>query len=209
MPSFLCSKWTFFALGLLLFVGVLWFVFDKNSPKEANAPKEAVERVELLNHAQLDMAPGQEKRIEQRTQQLKQLVQKRKGTLVHRSKIRAARQEILDMGTCQIRWSELYGRHYDNLLWEHENDYSTQDTQCPVCEGKEMVKCFLSAEPEHDCARCEGTGEYFKKMCLACEGSGKCFNCQGSGLMYCDFCDQGLLIEGPPPSMGALLGDSP
>lgn len=32
---------------------------------------------------------------------------------------------------------------------------------------------LLSAEPEHDCARCEGTDEYFQKMCLACEGRGK------------------------------------
>ncbi|HWY78245.1 MAG TPA: hypothetical protein VN281_21700 [Verrucomicrobiae bacterium] len=68
-------------------------------------------------------------------------------------------------------------------------------TACTICDGTGRADfCLLCGDLHGKCARCQGTGRTtFGGYCPACLGTGKCYLCGGTGMMPCDFCDDGVI----------------
>jgi hypothetical protein len=68
-------------------------------------------------------------------------------------------------------------------------------TACTICDGTGRADfCLLCGDLHGKCARCQGTGRTtFGGYCPACLGTGKCYLCGGTGMMPCDFCEDGVI----------------
>ena len=67
------------------------------------------------------------------------------------------------------------------------------EIRCTLCDGQGSLHyCVLCPPHPGKCPNCKGSGEIPpSEYCPACQGSGKCFACFGSGKMPCPFCGQG------------------
>lgn len=75
------------------------------------------------------------------------------------------------------------------------------DGECRECSGSGTVRCeicngALTCQTCHNKRRFYvsgyGVGQGTYVDCSACEGSGKCWRCQGTGLQDCRYCDDGV-----------------
>ncbi|MGB0414257.1 MAG: hypothetical protein ACPGJU_07400 [Coraliomargarita sp.] len=75
---------------------------------------------------------------------------------------------------------------------------------CTICEGDTYLDYCIYCEEDAQgvCVRCGGSGErgVRDELCPPCLGTGECYACTGSGMMFCPFCDDGAVdLQFPPP----------
>ena len=97
------------------------------------------------------------------------------------------------------QWSAYYATNLDAFQGLHTKAAGSIDhkTACTICDGTGRADfCILCGDLHGKCARCQGTGRTtFGGYCPACMGTGKCYLCGGTGMMPCDFCEDGVITS--------------
>lgn len=99
------------------------------------------------------------------------------------------------------QWSTLIHKYlptFDDLK-KQAAESDTKTVQCTICDGRGEFNSCLVCNDLGKCPTCLGKRTLsYGSVCPTCEGTGKCFFCQGSGKMACPFCDDGSVYANQP-----------
>jgi hypothetical protein len=73
---------------------------------------------------------------------------------------------------------------------------------CSICGESSYIPCAMCKNHDGKCTTCGGIGsDAGSEFCPSCSGKGKCYLCNGTGKMFCPFCDDGMIrVDWPSPS---------
>jgi hypothetical protein len=189
---------------LLVYVAGIWlFNYFREEPPVLPAPEPAPEASSSDTVTRITSPdPLYDRLIANRVTTLTELARYREH--LARANLHSLRTRQQAAAEAYPAWTEAVQTNkatYLKLL-EEAKHAANGKVVCSICNYTSYIPCAMCKDHDGKCTTCGGTGsDVGHEFCPSCSGKGKCYLCNGSGKMFCPFCDDGMIrTDWPPPT---------
>jgi hypothetical protein len=161
------------------------------NPLAPNSSGPALRALGAGEHTPNDVVPPElrEDKTNPHIQELQKMALEKRQRDEAAANTHQARTEV------QIRrhaaWVKLLQDHWPEFQALREQAAQAPDKKvvCTICNGRSSLDLCVACDNTGKCPTCNGSGKVLDAICATCVGTGKCFLCSGSGKMPCPFCE--------------------